>query len=252
MRAMSNATYPEGFQGITDRWEERRDPLTARAGEGLPPLDCDLAKLARQSMPDPAEDLAKPASPFAFKSHALARELAGHSALAHLNALLIAHLRRRAWPDHAPALFVRLWAEQSPALIKELNPRWLVSSIITFADHGQTEAQRRIGSSLNMLFSLMKLYEFERTFSGKSPDTAFGLNKRVQERLPMDMDDFSLKSGGLDYNLLAPLWRDAQGDPVTAPLACHLLNMLNDDPKTLFRRLQTMRKRIARRDEKSQ
>ncbi len=244
-------TYPEGFEGITSRWEERRDPLTARDDEGLPPLDCDLAAMAQRKMPDPAVELVKPASKFGFKSHALAVELAGASELAHLNALLIAHLRRRQWPDHAPTLFCRIWAEQSDTLLAELNARWLVSSLQTFADHGQTEEQRRTGASLGLLFSMMKLYEFERTFGGTSPTEAFRLGKRVKEPLPLEMDDFSLKSGGLDYNMLAPLWRDAGADPVTAPLARHLLEMLNRDPGTVFRRIQTMRERLARREERN-
>lgn len=243
-------TYPDGFEGVNARWEERRDPLTARDGEGLPPLNCDLASMASERMPDPPAPLVKPASSFAFKSHALAKELAGASRLAHLNALLIAHLRRRAWPDHAPALFCRLWTEHADDLIAELNARWLVSSLQTFADHGQTEAQRRVGSSLGLLFSMMKLYEFERTFSGTEPAEPHRLGKRAKVPLPMEMDDFSLKSGGLDYNMLAPLWRDAGADPVIAPLAQHLLEMLNRDNGTVFRRIQTMRERIARREER--
>lgn len=243
-------TYPDGFEGIIARWEERRDPLTAREGEGLPQLDCDLDALAAGTMPDPPEPLIKPASSYAFKAHALATELAGASRLAHLNALLIAHLRRRAWPDHAPALFCRIWEEHAATLLQELNARWLVSSLQTFADHGQTETQRRVGASLGLLFSMMKLYEFERTFSGTPPEEPYRLGKRAKVPLPMEMDDFSLKSGGLDYNTLAPLWRDAGSDPVIAPLAHHLLDMLNRDPGTLFRRIQTMRERIARREER--
>lgn len=243
-------TYPDGFEGVNARWEERRDPLTAREGEGLPPLDCDLAGMAARQMPDPAVPLVKPASSYAFKFHALAVELAGASELAHLNALLIAHLRRRSWPDHAPALFCRIWAEHADQLIEELNARWLVSSLQTFADHGQTEAQRRTGATLGLLFSMMKLYEFERTFGGTDPAEPYRMGKRAKVPLPMEMDDFSLKSGGLDFNMLAPLWRDAGADPVTAPLARHLLDMLNGDNGTVFRRIQTMRERLARREER--
>ncbi|NVO27400.1 hypothetical protein HJ526_08225 [Donghicola sp. C2-DW-16] len=243
-------TYPDGFEGVNARWEERRDPLTAREGEGLSPLDCDLAGMAGRRMPDPAVPLVKPASSFGFKAHALAVELAGASELAYLNALLIAHLRRRSWPDHAPALFCRIWAEHADHLIGELNARWLVSSLQTFADHGQTEAQRRIGATLGLLFSMMKLYEFERTFGGTDPAEPYRMGKRAKVPLPMEMDDFSLKSGGLDFNMLAPLWRDAGADPVTAPLARHLLDMLNGDNGTVFRRIQKMRERLARREER--
>ncbi|MBD3763310.1 MAG: hypothetical protein IE927_00860, partial [Rhodobacterales bacterium] len=178
---------------------------------------------------------------------ALMGELAGGDELQLLHALLIAHLRKRAWPDHAPALFCRLWAEQADHLLNSLDTRWLISAAITFADHGQTERQRRLGQSLNLLFSLMKLYEFERLFSGRDPDRPHGLQGRSRAPLPLGMPSFSLASGGLDINLLAPIWAEAQDEPLMGPLACRLLAALNDDPGTLFARLARMRARAAAR-----
>jgi hypothetical protein len=59
--------------------------------------------------------------------------------------------------------------------------------------------------------------------------------------LPMGMQRFGLRGGGLDRNLLAPIWQEAQQEPVAGPLACHLLDRLNADPRTLFRRIRKMR-----------
>ena len=123
----------------------------------------------------------------------------------------------------------------------ELPGRWLISSVITFGDHGETEAQRRIGLSLNMLFSLMKLYEFERAFSGsprmrrfrRAPIPGIGACRWACRIRP--------PHGGLDVNVLAPIWKEAQKEPVVGPLACHLLHRLNADPSNLFRRIWLMR-----------
>jgi hypothetical protein len=249
---MTRLTYPAGWDAVIDRWEARRAPLRARPGEpGLPAADADLAALREAAVPPappPPAPPARPASSLARKRHALAREFAGQSELALLNALVISCLRRRAWPDAAPVLFRRIWAEQGEALIASLSSRWLVSSVITFADHGTSESERYLGQSLRMLFKLVKLYEFERLYSGRRPEEPFRLRDKVQSPLPMDINPFSLREGGLDINLLAPLWRRALGEPVMGPLACALLDRLNADPGTVLRRLALMRDRLPPRD----
>lgn len=240
-------TYPNAPDTLIARWQERRAPLDFGPGEALPALDADLVALAERPVADPGADRPRRASGYAVKHHALARELAGQPELVLVHAQLISCLRKRGWPDHAPALFLRLWTEQPDWLIAHLPDRWKVSAAITFADHGASEAQRRLGQSLNLLFSLMKLYEAERLYSGRAPDQPFGLGRKADAPLPLGMPGFSLGSGGLDYNLLAPIWAEAQVVPVLGPLACHLLERLNDDPGTLFRRLQAMR---VRRDQR--
>ncbi|MGC5198933.1 hypothetical protein, partial [Aphanothece microscopica] len=138
----------------------------------------------------------------------------------------IAHLRKRSYPAQTPALFRRIWTEQGAALIDQLPPRWLISAAITFGDHGATEAQRLLGRELGMLFSVIKLYEFERQFSGVPPEVPFRLRDRMPAPLPLDMPNFSLLQGGLDVNLLAPLWARATEVEGLGPLACHLLGAL--------------------------
>lgn len=234
---MVDETYPGGAEALIAHWEKRRAALGFGPGEALPPLDADLGWFAARKV----GDVPAGRSSFAVKRAALAAELAGFSELALLNAVLISCLRKRSWPDHAPALFCRIWAEHGAALIAELPLRWLISSAITFADHGPTEGDRKVGQSLNLLFSMMKIYEFERTFSGVAPDRPHGIGKRAKAALPMGMQDFSLASGGLDINLLAPIWRDATAAGAVGPIACHLLEALNTDAGTVFRRLSAMR-----------
>lgn len=235
-----NPTNLGGATALINHWEQRRNPIDCGPGEGLSP-DIDLAALAMQFVPSLVPDLAKRASGFAKKKNALARDLAGYSELALINALVIAHLRKRSYADYVPVLFRRIWAEHTPALIAELPLRWLISSAITFAAHGPTEADRHVGQSLNMLFSLMKLYEFERQFSGQPSSTPFAIGNRRKEPLPLGMPDFALATGGLDINLLAPIWQAAMDAPAIGPLACHLLTALNQDQGTVFQRLNAMR-----------
>ncbi|CUH80338.1 glycosyltransferase family 2 protein [Tropicibacter naphthalenivorans] len=230
---------------LLSQYEARRDSFSYAEGEALPPLDLDLAPMADQIVADPQDDpvLGPPfRSSYHRKCFQLREELQGQSELVFLNGLLIAHLRKRSYPDHAPTLFQRLWAEHGAHLLAHLNQRWLVSAVTTFGDHGTTPAQRSVGLSLTALFGMMKLYESERLHSGQPPEKPFTLEK-TRAPLPMEMDAYSITNGGLDVNLLARLWQEAEGDQVIAPLAHHLLDLLIHDDRTLFRRLQTMRTR---------
>ena len=242
-------TWPGGIPAVLTQMEGRRDRIDYAEGDAPPAVDLDLAQLSTQVVGDPDDEPAE-AGPFRSgyhrKRHALRKELAGQSELVFLNALLIAHLRKREFPEHMPALFHRLWAEQSTHLLGALNQRWLVSSVTTFGDHGATPAQRSVGLGLTVLFGTMKLYETERLYSGLTPDKAFPLDGKVKARLPMEMDAYAIGGGGLDVNMIGRLWLEAEGDAVIAPLAHRLLDLLVHDDRTLFRRLMTMRTRKAR------
>ncbi|SPF80527.1 hypothetical protein [Pseudoprimorskyibacter insulae] len=238
---MTDETYPGGLNTLISRWERRRVRLKFDDASALPPLDVDFTPIKTQLIPNPPEPPAEPSTMAARKRYEQAQELAGKSELTLLNAELIAHSRKRRYPPHAPALFRRLWAEEGPFLMQELDTRWLISSVITFADFGETEPDRRIGQSLNILFSYMKLAEFERQYSGTSSTDPFPPGKRIKEDLPMGMPPFALMRGDLEANFLAPLWLDAEAAPGAGPLALHLLDQLNRDSGSLFRRLKLMR-----------
>lgn len=243
-----------GFADLIGRMEARRAPLRFAPGETLPPRDIALGPLARARVPPPDRDplAAGPIrSPNDRKLRALRVELAGKSELAVLHGLLVAHLRKRAQPGHCAALFARLWRERPEVLLAELDPRWQVSAVTTFADHGLTAAQREVGAGLSALFGMMKLYETERRFSGRAPGRPFPLDGRSRAPLPLQMDAFALRDGGLDVNLLGRLWRRAEDDPTIRPLAHGLLERLAGDPGTVFARLARMRRRLERRDRRA-
>ncbi|SLN42402.1 hypothetical protein ROJ8625_02067 [Roseivivax jejudonensis] len=244
--------YPGGIPGILSQVEGRRAALSFAEGEAFPPLDLDLAPLAAQRVAHPDSDPAE-APPFRSsyhrKRHDLRCEFEGESELAFLNALLIANLRKRGYPAHVPALFQRLWSECGTELTEMLSPRWLVSSLVTFGDHGATETQRALGLGLFTLTGAMKLYEFERLHSGTRPVEAFPIDGKLPDPLPLDMQGFSLRSGGLDLALIGRLWQESERDAVIGPPAQRLLTMLVHDPGTVFRRLQDMRQSRATQTE---
>lgn len=241
-------TYPGAPDSLVEIWKQRRRRLKLAARDWFPALDLDLAPLLANRIPDTIPPLEGRQTLHAKKFHLMRVELAGKPELAAVNAMLIAHLRKQRYPAHTPALFRRIWTEAGSQLMPELPSRWLISSAITFAEFGETEAERRIGHSMNILFSLMKLYEFERLHSGLPADTPFRTRWVRRRRMPLDMPHFHLADGGLDINLLAPIWTDARQVPVVGPLACHLLERLNQDPGNLFRRVALMRadKHMAR------
>lgn len=241
-------TFPGGLPDMLDSYENRRSPFEFGT-HSLPPLDADLEPLTQRFVPDSATDLPEIEDRTSWdrKRAQIAAEFVGNSELAFLNAQLISNLRKRSYPRHAPDLFCRLWAEQSDHLLSALDLRWLVSSVQTFADHGQTPTQRETGHALRVFFGMMKLYEFERLFSGTPPDTPFRFRGKVGADLPFEMRSFSLERGGLAVTLIAPIWTRALTDPTIAPLVDHLMTELNKDPGGVFRRLKRMRDiRLAR------
>ncbi|MGJ8622243.1 MAG: hypothetical protein ACSHW1_05650 [Yoonia sp.] len=236
--SQDNETFPGGIGALLPQYQKRRALLT---GEDVPPRDVDFAKL--KAMPLPPQGLPRPEglTRVQKKRHMLLGELQGHCELALLHGLLVSHLRKHTYPEGAPDLFLRLWAEEEDWLLETLPTRWLISAVITFAEHGQTEADRNLAARMNMLFSLMKIYEAERAFSGLPPQKPFRIKDRNKAPLPMGMKDFSVLKGDLEAHLLAPLWRDAGHAPAIGNLVRVLLQRLNTDDGTVFRRFALMR-----------
>ncbi|MEN8892669.1 glycosyltransferase family 2 protein [Planktotalea arctica] len=242
-------TYDGGFKAVVARMQAREKPLSFSRGEALPGIGLDFAplKAALVQELDPKDiPRAKDQSGNTRKSLELNAEFIGQPELCKLHGLLIAHLRKSGQPAQSMALFTRMWDEEAEFLFRHLDPRWLVSAITTFGDHGTTEVQRRVGTSMSVLFAAMKLYESERLYSGFAPDKEFKLKRLVNSKLPLNMDRYALVSGGLDVNMLARLWLDAEQDCTIAPLAHRLLDLLNADPGTVFRRFATLRGRKMR------
>lgn len=203
-----------------------------------------------EAHPTPAPESFNPAPVTApEKLDQLCNEFASQPMLLTVHALVIAASRRKDPPDIARTIFLNMWRQKPSVLLHHLDMRWALSALLTFRIFGENEVQRTTAAEMDVLFSLMKLYESERLYSGFAPDQPFRLSRRNSHELPFGVAGYSLSRGDLDRNMLGRLWVGAEEDPVLRPLACHLLNQLNREPRGIFRRLKLMRReRRARRD----
>lgn len=239
-------TYPEGFGPLIIKAPQQRPPylgmetlLTELSKNGLAPLlDANVAAEDRPDVEDPitAEE----------KYQNICHEFSGQPQILALHALVIAACRRQTPPQIAKNLFQNLWQDHAKMLLDALDTRWKISALQTFRDIGSNEAQRRCAGELIVFFSMMKLYESERLYSGTPSATPFDTQNRQQRKLPLRLIPYSIRHGDLDRTLLGRLWLASEQDPILQPLACHLLTEINRDKVNIFRRLRLMRRAIRR------
>lgn len=150
----------------------------------LPDDEVELKPLAYKILPIDIEQPNVPRTRMSDQSLLLDYHFRGKSELAKLNALLISYLRRdTSFTRKAQKLFHRIWRECAILLINELSARWLISTLQTFLDHGENEAQRSIGTCGYFYANLMKIYEGERSIDGLSQDGALsGIEPRTPSR----------------------------------------------------------------------
>ena len=76
--------------------------------------------------------------------------------------LAISYLRRTTpHTDRALRLFFRIWDEEGVWMSENMNVRWLISTLQTFADHGRTPQERLAGTAGFLYGNLIKVYESE-------------------------------------------------------------------------------------------
>lgn len=166
----------------------------------LPELDIDLRKLAFEFLPRDVNlpDISR--THMRDQSKILDYHLRGKSHLAKLNALTISYLRRDTTvTEKARFLFNRIWAEEGVTLVNELSTRWLISTLQTFLEHGENEAQRVIGASGYFYANMMKIYEGERAIEGREQDLIYtNVIPSTNNKFP-GLDRYSI--GGTDLLL---------------------------------------------------
>ena len=186
------------------------------------------------------------------KRLSLEDEFVGRSQLLLMHALTIAVLRRADPPPQAIDLFIRMWTEKADFLLAELNTRWITSALTTFADYGQTEIQRRLGSSMTILLGLLKFCEAERSLTGLPLHRPVRRTKGdKRQRLGLGMEPYSLLNGDVDRNVLLRIWADANHDDVVGAPVKFMLNKINADKRNVFRRMMLLRARKQAEAEKA-
>ena len=245
MMDIDKENYPGGFYALMRHLEGKEAPYL-NPQLTLPAPDVDLEGLAETRVEAPNPDVVFENRRDARKKlNTLQLELVGATQLHLVHAMCIALLRRRPAPPEARDLFLRIWKEKGPDLVQDLPVRWLISSATTFADHGETMDQRLGGQGLYLLFDLIKLHDSERRVSQQPNDQGFHIqgDKHADLRLAFDMAGYSLRTGDLDRNMLARLWRYAENDPVLRPLGFRMLKMVMYDRRSIFGRIQRYKKR---------
>ncbi|MBN8294892.1 hypothetical protein JI664_23175 [Rhodobacter sp. NTK016B] len=92
----------------------------------------------------------------------LQRAFGGRPEILFWHALAISYLRRDTpHTKKAAELFFKIWDEQAEWMATNLNGRWLISALQTFADHGRDADEIRCGSVGYVYGSLIKIYECE-------------------------------------------------------------------------------------------
>lgn len=213
----------------------------------LPPADVDLHGLLLDRVPPPLkvpQDSPKHSAERTWMT--LQAEFEGQSGLFLVHAMLVRVLSRISPPEAALALFLHCWIEKGDELAQNLPSRWLLAAARVFADHGRTADQRALGLGLSMLFDLIKLHESERRLSGRPGYKPF---RRIAGeklfKIPLGMTPYSMKSGHLDRSLLTRLWAPGQREPTMRPLSMRLLNLVMTDQRTVFARLEKLKRRKA-------
>ncbi len=239
IRKHMTLAYPRGMMRLAAL--HQRKMLRQHAYDGFfPPEDVDLRALSHQKVAD------TPHNPQTGKERELIANLADGSELALLNAKCIVSLRRENPPEVAKHLFHRIWQEHADDLATELDSRWLISSALTFLDHGRNENQRRAGLAAFVATGFMKLYETEHMRYGH-PKNAPSKTYPTNEPVFLGLDMFKINGGDLDKNVLFRLYEAAQSDAVIAPLMVELLNRINASDETVFHRFRLIRERQAER-----
>ena len=219
-----------------------RYPLQHKATNVLPPSDFSIPEqlariVARPEGPRPEERRS-----FHRQKEILEHAFADRPELLVTLGLAISYLRRFTPHEaHARTIFFRIVDEALDEVMPLLNTRWLISVLLTFADHGRTEAERANGLIGYILGATVIGYESERTYWRKLPDLVGRVADRrrrhfdIQGAYPVDFGDNAHLS-----DLAAYCYRHAIKDDLTGRLLERLLETLRDGD-TVFSRADRIR-----------
>lgn len=186
-----------------------------KVADVLPQVAVDLEELARERLPEDVDMPDLERMDMAHQATLLNYHLRGKSRLSHLNALTISYLRRDTpHTDKARTLFHRIWREQGVVLVNELSTRWLISTLQTFLDHGENEAQRSIGTAGYFYGNMLKIYEGERAIEGLEQDARYENTAPQTKNKFRGLDRYNVGGTDLMLNTNALALEIAQRDEI--------------------------------------
>lgn len=166
----------------------------------LPDCSIDLEQYISDALPKDASLPEGSRAQIENQAKILDYHFRGKSQLAKLCALTISYLRRDT--SHTPkarVLFHRIWREHGRILVNEMSTRWLISSLQTFAEHGENQAQKIIGVAGYFYANMMKIYEGERSIEGLAQDGTYSRTSPSTPNKFSGLDRFNV--GGTDLLL---------------------------------------------------
>ena len=209
----------------------------------LPDIGVNLADYLFDILPRDVELPATSRVDIRDQSKILDYHLRGKSQLAKLNALSISYLRRdTSHTDKARQLFHRVWTEYGYLLVNELTTRWLISTLQTFLDHGQNEAQRNIGACGYFYSNVMKIYEGERAIEGHEQDETYENASPQTPNKFNGLDRYSVGGTDLLLNTNARALNLAMDDDVAGLVLIELLLRVKASAN-VFTRMDNTRKK---------
>lgn len=110
--------------------------------------------------------------------------------------------------------FLFLWAHRAPHLADNLNSRWLIAAVDTFADYGHPQ-QRAIAGMLTAFFNALKLAETENVaIHGIPPRDALACAEEHDPEAFWDgIEGFRFRNGDMLRNLIERMDRISSEDP---------------------------------------
>lgn len=163
-------------------------------------------------------------------------EFADGSRLAHLLGCTIVVMRRAPDTDNAISLFHQITEGYANQLASEMKMRWLVSVCDSFADHGQTQAQRAMGIAGSLLANTLKLSETERCLY--DVPRPWPPRRRWGKGGPLfdGMISYWVEKGEMIDQMSARLAAVCEGDPQAGPFTREILRRAHRH-NTVYRRL---------------
>jgi hypothetical protein len=155
--------------------------------------------------------------------------------------LLISYLRRDTpHTATAMALFVKMWEHEHTSLLAYLPTRWLISTLQTFLDHGQTGDQRLVGAAGYFFANIVKAYEAERALDGLNADKIYDFTVPNASFGGVGLDRFDLGRTDMLVNTLSLLYEVSLKDNLAGRVVRELLLRIKSG-HTLFSRMDQSR-----------
>ena len=140
---------------------------------------------------------------------ALKAEFVGQAELCYTHAKIIVLIRRDFEAKKHFKIFEQLWQQEKDYLLKNLNTRWLISAIDTFADFSEDDTIKSLSVACSCLLNTVKMQESERFITNAHSfiDDKEKITKLDnEERIPL-FDGTSVFKFGTDDTLRNMRWR---------------------------------------------